>query len=106
MLAERNKSLPIWVLTPKEEKVVRENWKKNSWKKCDELARIFNLCAKANTFNVTTACTVPKEMLYECVYKYNTPEYMDIERDLFIREKLRKMEEEVNSRKAAVQTPP
>lgn len=33
---KRIEGLPVWMLTPKEEKEVFENWRKNTWKYCDE----------------------------------------------------------------------
>ncbi|CAX43438.1 conserved hypothetical protein [Candida dubliniensis CD36] len=87
-----NPNLPSWIITPKEEKAVFERWRKKAFAKCDDLIKKYIECSNnySNPMDGMKNCSKINEESLACVAKYQTKEYLDIEKDLFIKEKLEK----------------
>lgn len=87
-----NPNLPSWIITPKEEKAVFERWRKRAFARCDELINKYIECSNSysNPVDAVKKCQKINEESLVCVAQYQTKEYLDIEKDLFIKEKLEK----------------
>lgn len=86
-----NPNLPPWMLTPKEEKVIFERWRKKTFQRCDELIKKYIECT--NSFSALegmSKCQTANNEAQGCVAKYQKIEYLDIERDILIKEKAEK----------------
>lgn len=84
-----NPNLPVWILSPKEELVVFERWRKKAFARCDDLIKKYVACSNSyeNPMEAMKKCDgINKEQL-DCVKKYQKIEYLDEERDLLIKEK-------------------
>ncbi|ODV69345.1 hypothetical protein HYPBUDRAFT_3330 [Hyphopichia burtonii NRRL Y-1933] len=87
-----NPNLPPWLITPKEEKIIFERWRKKAFAKCDDLIKAYVECSNSysNPVEGMKKCdSINKESL-GCVAKYQKMEYLDIERDIYIKEKAEK----------------
>lgn len=87
-----NPNLPAWLLSPKEEKAIFERWRKKAFARCDDLIRAYIECSNSyqNPIELMTKCEAANKALMDCVAKYQTQEYLDIERDILIQEKTEK----------------
>lgn len=84
-----NMNMPVWILTPKEEAVIFERWRKKAFARCDDLIKKYIACTNSveNPMEAMKRCEgINKEQL-ECVAKYQKMEYLDQERDILIAEK-------------------
>lgn len=88
------KGLPNWVLTPKEEKEVLEEYQKEVWRKCDKYVQAFKLCEAATGFSVLFKCKEEGNAMRECVQHHHQHEYVDEVRDKFIKKKLERIKKE------------
>lgn len=84
-----NPNMPAWVLTPKEEKVVFERWRKKAFARCDDLIKAYIACS--NSYNkpmdAVRECEAANRASTECVAKYQKLEYLDEERAILIADK-------------------
>ncbi|EDK42754.1 conserved hypothetical protein [Lodderomyces elongisporus NRRL YB-4239] len=87
-----NPNLPSWLITPKEEKAIFERWRKKAFKQCDEYIRRYVECSNLyrNPVEAMQKCKKVNEASLDCVKQYQKKEYLEIERDLFIKEKQEK----------------
>lgn len=87
-----NPNLPYWFLTPKEEKVVFERWRKKAFDNCDKLIRNYIDCTNsyANPITSMRKCKEANRNSLGCVKQYQKKQFLDIEKDLYIKEKLEK----------------
>lgn len=88
-----NPNFPPWMLTPKEEKVIFERWRKKAFVRCDDLIKAYIECS--NSYGAIEAmgkCKNVNKISRNCVSKYQKIEYLDVERDILIKEKLAKRE--------------
>ncbi len=81
---------PVWLLTPKEEKQVFNNWRDSAWKYCDEYVKKFADCEKLNGLGVWFKCKKEAKEMKDCITSRRQKKYVDEERDKFIEEKMRK----------------
>lgn len=93
--------LPIWALSPQEEKTARANLKDSAYKSCDEFVKAMAECAKAHGVKVFPACDQQRDKMKECIIAYQTDRNLDNERDLIVLSKIEKLEKQLNERKAA-----
>lgn len=91
---EQIEGLPAWVMTPKEEKAVLEEYQKEVWRKCDEYVQAFKRCEAANGFSVLFRCKEEGNAMRECVQHHHQHEYVDEVRDTFLRKKIAAREAE------------
>lgn len=99
-----SKRLPIWALSPREEKRARENLKKSTYKACDEVVKAMAECAKKHGVKVFPACDEPRNRMKECILSYQVDQkYLDHERDLIVLEKINKLETQLKEQQAAKQ---
>lgn len=83
-----NPNLPSWMLTPKEEKVIFERWRKKAFSRCDELIKKYIECTNSySALEAMTKCQAVNNEAQGCVANYQKIEYLDIERDILIKEK-------------------
>lgn len=83
-----NPNLPPWVLTPKEEKKIFERWRKKAFSRCDDMIKAYIDCSnKYPAMEAMKKCEEINKAQLDCVAKYQKIEYLDIERDLLIKEK-------------------
>lgn len=87
-----NPNLPSWIITPKEEKAIFERWRKKAFSKCDDLIKNYIECSNSyrNPLEAMKMCKAANEASMGCVAKYQKIEYLDIEKDEFIKEKMEK----------------
>lgn len=86
-----NPNLPAWMLTPKEEKLIFERWRKKAFLRCDELIKKYIECTNSySALEAMTKCQTANNIAQGCVAKYQKVEYLDIERDILIKEKAEK----------------
>lgn len=87
-----NPNLPSWIITPKEEKAVFERWRKKAFAKCDDLIRKYIECSNSysNPIEAMKMCKEANEKSIGCVAQYQKIEYLDIEKDEYIKEKMEK----------------
>ena len=86
-----NPKVPSWILTPKEEKLIFERWRKKAFQKCDDLMKAYIDCSNSyGPFEAIKQCKQATKLLNECVGEYQKIEYLDIERDILIQEKQEK----------------
>ncbi|ABN65414.1 predicted protein [Scheffersomyces stipitis CBS 6054] len=87
-----NPNLPAWVITPKEEKVIFDRWRKKAFAKCDDLIKAYVECSNSykNPFEGIKNCEKFNDAQLACVAQYQKKEYLDIERDIMIDEKIAK----------------
>lgn len=85
-----NPNLPAWMLTPKEEKLVYERWRKNTHAKCDHLIRLYIECSNhySNVIEGFNKCKDINARTQGCIRQYQEMKYLDQERDKYIQEKL------------------
>ncbi|GMM34069.1 Cmc1 protein [Saccharomycopsis crataegensis] len=84
------KQLPLWALTPKEEKEAYANWKKSAYQHCDDDVKNFAACSKAAGISVTLKCRGLHNKMYACIESYQTKENLDLEYDKVIERKRQK----------------
>ncbi|WPK23460.1 hypothetical protein PUMCH_000701 [Australozyma saopauloensis] len=82
-------TLPLWVLTPKEEQVVFERWRKKAFQKCDALIRAYIECSNLydNPVEGIKMCKEANDRSLGCVAEYQKLKYLDDERDILIADK-------------------
>lgn len=98
--AKRGSRLPIWVLSPREEKEARQNLKKFAYHECDEYVQAMADCAKAHGIKVFPACDAQRDKMVECMLFYQVDaKYLDEQRDLIIQRKIAALEEQVRKNK-------
>lgn len=85
-------NIPAWIITPKEERAVFERWKAKTFAICDDYIRIYVECSNSykNPVEAMRKCEKANQNSIGCVRKYQTLEYLDKEKDLYIKEKLEK----------------
>lgn len=84
-----NPNMPVWVLTPKEEQVCFERWRKKTFARCDDLIKAYIACSNSydKPLDAVTKCEEANRASTGCVAKYQKLEYLDEERDLMIADK-------------------
>lgn len=84
-----NPNLPPWLITPKEEQIIFERWRKKAFARCDDLIKAYVECSNkySNPLEAMKQCEVANKTSLGCVAKYQKMEYLDIERDIYIKEK-------------------
>ncbi|OBA23131.1 hypothetical protein METBIDRAFT_35582 [Metschnikowia bicuspidata var. bicuspidata NRRL YB-4993] len=84
-----NPNLPVWVLTPKEEQVCFERWRKKTFERCDDLIKAYVACSNSyeSPIEAMAKCEGINKAQLGCVAKYQTMEYLDQERDILIADK-------------------
>lgn len=87
-----NPNLPAWVITPKEEKLIFERWRKKAFSRCDDLIKSYIECSNSykSPFEAMSKCEAANKKSMGCVESYQKTEYLDIERDILIKEKQEK----------------
>lgn len=88
-------NIPVWVITPKEEKVIFERWRRKAFAKCDDLIQAYIACSNSysNPLEATKMCKGINEQSTGCVKLFQLQKFLDIEREILIREKLEKRKE-------------
>lgn len=84
-----NPNLPPWLITPKEEQIIFERWRKKTFARCDDLIKAYVECSNkySNPLEAMKQCEDANKLSLGCVAKYQKMEYLDIERDIYIKEK-------------------
>ncbi|KAK6464262.1 cytochrome c oxidase biogenesis protein Cmc1 like-domain-containing protein [Scheffersomyces coipomensis] len=87
-----NPNLPPWVITPKEEKVIFERWRKKTFAKCDDFIKAYVDCSNSyrNPIEGMKKCAEVNKASKDCVAQYQKQKYLDIERDILIEERIEK----------------
>jgi COX assembly protein 1 len=93
-MERHNKQLPVWVLTPNEEKEARKRWKDHAYKECDASVKVFAECSKKAGFKVLWACLQQRDLMNACILKLQNPEELDKQREILISEKVEKLKQE------------
>lgn len=84
---EHIKGLPVWMLTPKEEKEVLDQYEVEIWRKCDAFSLAFKKCESQAGVGVWFKCRSESTALKDCIYGQHTHERVDEIRDEFIKRK-------------------
>ncbi|SMN18842.1 similar to Saccharomyces cerevisiae YKL137W CMC1 Evolutionarily conserved copper-binding protein of the mitochondrial intermembrane space [Maudiozyma saulgeensis] len=92
--------LPIWALSPQEEKKARANLKDSAYKSCNEFVKAMADCAKAHGIKVFPACEQQRDKMKDCIIAFQTDKNLDNERDLIVLTKIAKLEKQLNETKA------
>ncbi|SCV00480.1 LAMI_0G05336g1_1 [Lachancea mirantina] len=87
--------LPIWVLSPREEKEARQNLKKTAFSKCDEYVKAMVECSKKHGLKVFPTCEPERDKMAECILFYQDDKYLDEERDKIVQRKFDALEEQI-----------
>lgn len=84
-----NPNMPVWVLTPKEEQLIFERWRKKTFLRCDDLIKAYIACSNSfeNPVEGMKQCDLANKRSLDCVASYQKLEYLDEERDILIAEK-------------------
>lgn len=85
---KRIEGLPVWMLTPKEEKEVFEEYIQEIYKQCDEYVKAFSACEQAAGFGVFFKCKNESKAMKSCVQSHYNQEYVDDVRDKYIEKKI------------------
>ncbi|CUM63779.1 uncharacterized protein PRCAT00001363001 [Priceomyces carsonii] len=87
-----NPNLPPWILTPKEEQLIFERWRKKAFARCDDLIKAYIECSNSyqHPIEAYRKCEEANKRSTGCVTNYQRVEYLDDERDILIKEKLEK----------------
>ncbi|CCC66983.1 hypothetical protein NCAS_0A04250 [Naumovozyma castellii] len=97
---KHNSPLPIWALTPGEEKKARKNLKTMAYGKCGEYIKALADCAKENGIKVFPTCDPQRIKMKDCLLFYQTdPKFLDEERDKVILEKINSLEKRLKESK-------
>ncbi|XBW37238.1 hypothetical protein QEN19_002821 [Hanseniaspora menglaensis] len=99
--AIKKRNLPIWMITHKDDKKIRENLKTQAWKKCDEYVAAFVNCSKDAGLMIFPKCSDQREVLQRCLVYYQKDEFIDEQVDLYLAEKLRQLELKAEEQKKA-----
>lgn len=85
-------NLPAWIISPKEERAIFERWRLKTFERCDDFIKRYVECSNSysNPVEAMKKCEAANQASIGCVRKYQTLEYLDIERDQLIQEKLEK----------------
>lgn len=89
-----DKRLPLWMLTPREEKEVLEQYEVEIWKRCDAQSLAFKRCEHQAGVGVWFKCRAESQALKDCIYQQHTHERVDEIRDEFIRRKKELLKQE------------
>ncbi|KAF6008113.1 hypothetical protein HII13_004297 [Brettanomyces bruxellensis] len=84
------KKPPVWLLSPKEEKQVFNNWRDSAWKYCNEYVKKFAECEQTAGLGVWFKCKKEGKEMRNCIDGRRQKKYVDEERDKFIEEKMKK----------------
>lgn len=84
-----NPNMPAWILTPKEEMVIFERWRKKAFARCDDLIKAYVECSNSyeNPVEAMKKCDAANKRSLACVASYQKMEYLDEERDIMVAEK-------------------
>lgn len=87
-----NPNMPAWIITPKEEQVIFERWRKKAFARCDDLIKAYVECSNSfeNPMDAMKNCEAANKRSLDCVASYQKMEYLDQERDILIAEKKQK----------------
>lgn len=87
-----NPNLPPWLISPKEEKAIFERWKKKAYAQCDAAAAAYVECSNStsNPIKAMKICADVHRDFVDCVAKFQNQKCLDIERELWIEEKMEK----------------
>lgn len=87
-----NPNLPPWILTPKEEKLIFQRWRKRTFEKCSDLISKYIDCSNSypNPLDAMKFCKEANDAQLGCVHEYQKIKYLDDERDILIKEKIEK----------------
>lgn len=91
---KHNTKLPIWVLTPQEEKEARKRWKEFAYKECDAYVKTFAECSKKAGVKVLWKCIEQRDEMNKCILNLQKPEELDKQRRIMINEKKEKIANE------------
>lgn len=85
-------NLPIWIISPKEEKIVFQRWRKKAFKRCDDVIKQYIACTNSykNPLESMIQCQDLNKIQMDCVKQYQQLKYLDEERDILIQEKMEK----------------
>lgn len=87
---DRDNGLPVWLLTPKEEKDVYNNWREHTWQHCDEYVREFSKCEQQAGLGVWFKCRKQSKAMRQCIERRKDKKYVDAERDAYIDAKMKR----------------
>lgn len=94
------RKLPLWMLSPYEEKVMRQSLKTTIWKRCDEWVAHFVECSKSAGLRIFPKCDPQRAKLHDCLKYYQADEFVQEQIDLHIERKLKTMEEKFKEQQA------
>lgn len=85
-------NMPVWILTPKEEKLIFQRWRKKAFQRCDDVIKQYIACTNSfqNPLDSMNHCRDFNKIQMDCVKKYQQAKYLDDERDILIEEKMKK----------------
>lgn len=90
--AVKKRNLPIWLITHSDDKKIRENLKNVAWKRCDEFVAAFAKCSHDAGLMIFPKCSPQREVLHRCLLYYQKDEFIDEQVDIYLEEKLKKLE--------------
>lgn len=98
---KRIEGLPSWILTPKEEKEVLEEYQREVWRQCDKYVQEFKKCEAMAGFGVLFKCREQSKAMKACVVDRHQHEYVDEVRDAYIQKKLAKRQAELQAQEGS-----
>lgn len=98
---KRIDGLPSWILTPKEEKEVLEEYQREVWRQCDKYVQEFKKCEAMAGFGVLFKCREQSKAMKACVVDRHQHEYVDEVRDAYIQKKLAKRQAELQAQEGS-----
>lgn len=89
-------NLPPWLLSPKEEKLVFQRWRTKAFQQCDAIIKKYIECSNSysNPIEAMVKCKGVNEEQMNCVKEFQKLKYLDIERDILVKEKIEKRKKE------------
>lgn len=85
-----NPNIPAWIITPKEEKVIFERWRRNAHIHCDELIRSYIECSNSyrNPLDGMKHCKQVNKDREDCLKLWKKIQTLDEMKDKYIDEKI------------------
>ncbi|CAH2351050.1 COX assembly mitochondrial protein [[Candida] railenensis] len=85
-----NPNIPAWLITPKEEKLIYERWRKKAHVHCDDLIRQYIECSNRfkNPIDGMRECKGINSDRESCLKQFQKDNVLDNERNSYIEEKI------------------
>ncbi|CEP63581.1 Cmc1p LALA0_S08e05864g [Lachancea lanzarotensis] len=92
---QQARRLPIWALSPREEKEARQNLKKYAYDQCGEYVKAMVECSKLHGLKLFPACESQRDRMAECILSFQGESHVDQERDKIVQRRIQRLEDQL-----------